>query len=804
MQSIGGEVEAPVVTAVRQVLEFRMQRVTTNRANGQRRWRLVTSTIILNQLLLFVLYVKPCTATNEEKISGNKWFDCGDRGDQVYVTNTRMTWVPAEQFCQRQGRHLVSFPQLTTCKSSLLPLLVLDEVHTSYTRLLDGLHYRDVGNNLQLSDGLVNIKRTVDNCSVAFLGGAMQPLELEETRCDLRYSVVCGRNADTQAASIVCDSRTYTYHSISFSADHANQTCYQQYGGRPLSTDGQELSCASQLLNTSQVLSNNNVSYIPVYTNITDGSHCTIYQPSTNTTHHDSCTVPRPTICVSWYCNHSDNLVVVPNEDRCVCKRGYLRTSAHTCESIVELLSSTGQAAVSSNITVFSWLESEWKVDSVYTQNTLYQLDNLSLSEGRFAIRSAGRIIYTFSESLQQADTAAADLAKNHSQFITVNGSANDILVPTAPLRNLLVNLSLWFRPHQIECTHFTNANQSNICSYSLFNESVQFKDGLYEFALSPHNSPLLSIPVLYRVHPRPTTTAPPPYGMSSLSSEGSLPWMISSSSSETDVAPPAKASMAGLYIGIGGAVVLAALVLIVYLVVVVRHKMYRVSLQHQRSGCQEAAGERSANNRHGAGAEMRYQSVKHASSSSVIATNSTQESAAAASSAESCAPHPSQDHNYDDIELPAFRTSTMPSSTGTTATTPGSGNRELSLRRPNRFPDAAVECTTADNNYMTPHDLCLARDAGENDTMAAAATTNVAATPNSTTVTTASTSTTTPITDASMSSAATSASTPVFQSEEEARAASLPTAVAGPVYAEVFLAKKVVVQSNSLLGESK
>ena len=104
---------------------------------------------------------------------------------------------------------------------------------------------------------------------------------------------------DTQAASIVCDSHRYTYHSISFSADHAKKTCRQQYGGWPLSTDMQQLSCVSQLLTTSQVLSNNNVSYIPVYTNVTDGSRCTTYQPSTNTKHQDLCTAPRPTICVS-------------------------------------------------------------------------------------------------------------------------------------------------------------------------------------------------------------------------------------------------------------------------------------------------------------------------------------------------------------------------------------------------------------------------------------------------------------------------------------------------------------------------
>ncbi|XP_065194333.1 uncharacterized protein LOC135825644 [Sycon ciliatum] len=332
-----------------------------------------------------------------------------------------------------------------------------------------------------------------------------------------------------------------------------------------------QVSCVSQLLNSSPVLRDNNVTTIPLYTSGTNGSaDCEVYLPSRSAVIRDSCTAARPTVCVSRYCNVNDNLVAVRNEDRCVCRRGYIRTFAHRCESIVELLSSTGQAAVSSNITVFSWLESEWKVDSVYTQNTLYQLDNLSLPEGIFAIRSAGRIIYTFSTSLQQADTAAAELAKNHSQFLTLKGSANDVLVPTAHLRNFLVNLSLWFRPHQIECIYITNANQSNICSYSVFNESVQFKDGLYEFALSPHNSTVLSVPVLYRVHPRPTTT---------------VTMMTSMPLSTNTPAPPAKGRMFGLYAGIGtGVAILAALFLIVCVVLVIRYRKGGVNVVAQRT----------------------------------------------------------------------------------------------------------------------------------------------------------------------------------------------------------------------------
>ncbi|XP_065182746.1 uncharacterized protein LOC135813582 [Sycon ciliatum] len=321
----------------------------------------------------------------------------------------------------------------------------------------------------------------------------------------------------TQAASIVCDSHMYTYHSISFSADHANQTCYQQYGGRPLSTDGQQLSCASQLLNTSQVLRDNSVTNIPVYTNVTNGSHCATYQPSANTVGQDSCTTARPTICVSRYCNSSYNLVAVPGEDRCVCRPGYyISTPAHSCESIVDMLNITDEGLGSSNVTVFSLIDSEWRVHSVYTQNTLQQLANLSLPEGRFAIRSAERIIYTFSESLQEADTVAAELAEHRSRFFMVNNSLNDILVPTAHLRSYLADLNIWFRRYRVECINFTIANESDNCNYSLFTETHRFQDGLYEFALSPLTSTILSVAVLYTVDLGPTTTVPRMDGMPS------------------------------------------------------------------------------------------------------------------------------------------------------------------------------------------------------------------------------------------------------------------------------------------------
>ncbi|XP_065177282.1 uncharacterized protein LOC135807195 [Sycon ciliatum] len=258
--------------------------------SGQQRWRFDTSAVFLIQLLLFVLYAGTCTATNV-----NTWVDCGNEGE-VFVTNTAKGWVAGEEFCQTLGSHLVSSPQVTACKAMLLGILGKVSVHISYTRLLDKLHFRNVWNNLKVSDNTVTIYQDLEDCSSQYLGDNSQP---QDEHCIIPYAIVCGRNTNTQAASIVCDSHMYTYHSISFSADHANQTCYQQYGGRPLSTDGQDFSCASQLLNTSQVLRDNNLTNIPVYTNATNGSHCTTYQPSTNTVGQDSCTKERPTICVS-------------------------------------------------------------------------------------------------------------------------------------------------------------------------------------------------------------------------------------------------------------------------------------------------------------------------------------------------------------------------------------------------------------------------------------------------------------------------------------------------------------------------
>eukprot|EP00117_Sycon_ciliatum_P011903 scpid43712/ scgid1329/ len=228
----------------------------------------------------------------------NTWLDCsGDGGNEVYVSTTQETWVAGEQFCQRQGSHLASFPQITACKSSLLSLLGLVGVHTSYTRLLDGLHNRDVGNTLQLSDSLVVFSRFPVNCSITFLGDSLPP---EEASCSNILTVVCGRNPAIREPTTVCGSYKFTYVSISFSADDANRTCRQRYGGWLLSTDIQQLSCVSQLLNSSQGLRDNNATTIPLYTSGTTGSaECEVYSPSRSAVLQDSCTAARPTVCVS-------------------------------------------------------------------------------------------------------------------------------------------------------------------------------------------------------------------------------------------------------------------------------------------------------------------------------------------------------------------------------------------------------------------------------------------------------------------------------------------------------------------------
>ncbi|XP_065194429.1 uncharacterized protein LOC135825735 isoform X1 [Sycon ciliatum] len=512
----------------------------------------------------------------------NTWLRCGDGGDEVYVTNNQETWVAGEQFCQRQGSHLVSFPQITACKSSLLSLLDLAEVHTSYTRLLDGLHYRDVANNLQLSDSVIDVRGHPDNCTLAFPRLDSPP---EDTQCITVYRVVCGRNKANMEPSTVCGSYKLTYHSISFSADDANRTCRQRYGGWLLSTNMQQLSCVSQLLNSSQGLRDNNATTIPLYTSGTNGSaECEVFSPSRSAVLRDSCTAARPTVCVSRYCNGSDNLVAVRNEDRCQCRPGHIRTSAHSCSNI---LSTVGQD--DSNITLFRWFESKWRVERVFTKQMVTQLANLSLPPGMFAFRSAGLIVYTFSTSLQPADTVVAELARNASLFLRVNASSGGTVLST--VGRSLSNFTVWFRRFNFKCYNATNITVS--CSFSPFNQTLRFEDGLYEVAVSPHSSSVLSVPALYRIHPRPTS-APTlmtslPYSSTSVvvppSGGESTPSLFSSSPSSSN-APSPKGSMVGLFAGIGSAVALLVGLLILACVVLVRRRRKGgVNIQAQRTG---------------------------------------------------------------------------------------------------------------------------------------------------------------------------------------------------------------------------
>ena len=116
--------------------------------------------------------------------------DCGNEGE-VFVTNTAKGWVAGEEFCQTLGSHLVSSPQVTACKAMLLGILGKVSVHISYTRLLDKLHFRNVWNNLKVSDNTVTIYQDLEDCSSQYLGDNSQP---QDEHCIIPYAIVCGRN----------------------------------------------------------------------------------------------------------------------------------------------------------------------------------------------------------------------------------------------------------------------------------------------------------------------------------------------------------------------------------------------------------------------------------------------------------------------------------------------------------------------------------------------------------------------------------------------------------------------------------
>eukprot|EP00117_Sycon_ciliatum_P026688 scpid88257/ scgid0441/ len=162
--------------------------------------------------------------------------------------------------------------------------------------------------------------------------------------------------------------------------------------------------------------------------------------------------------------------------------------------------------------------------------------------------------------------------------------------------------------------------------------------------------------------------------------------------------------------------------------------------------------GDQSESAVYAAGTSMRNLSVRYSISSSPTTPASptaVQESTAPVSHAQSSAPNsPSQIPFYEEVVTQALGASTLPSTATSTAT----------------------------NDY--DKQVCLANDAGED----VATTTGCANTTKHDTTT---------ATGTSVSMATASATAPVFQSEEEARAASLQTAVPGPVYNEVSLPKK-------------
>ena len=118
------------------------------------------------------------------------WVDCGNEGE-VFVTSTSKTWDGGEEFCQTLGSHLVSSPQVTACKAMLVGILGKVTVHISYTRLLDKLHFRNVGNNLKVSDNTVTIYQDLNDCSSQYLGDNSQP---QDAHCMTPLAIVCGRN----------------------------------------------------------------------------------------------------------------------------------------------------------------------------------------------------------------------------------------------------------------------------------------------------------------------------------------------------------------------------------------------------------------------------------------------------------------------------------------------------------------------------------------------------------------------------------------------------------------------------------
>eukprot|EP00117_Sycon_ciliatum_P036254 scpid85919/ scgid0441/ len=188
--------------------------------------------------------------------------------------------------------------------------------------------------------------------------------------------------------------------------------------------------------------------------------------------------------------------------------------------------------------------------------------------------------------------------------------------------------------------------------------------------------------------------------------------------------------------------------------------------------------GDQSESAVYAAGTSMRNLSVRYSISSSPTTPASptaVQESTAPVSHAQSSAPNsPSQIPFYEEVVTQALGASTLPSTATSTATNDYDKQPTLPARNSLILSSSSV---VSKPGRITPR-VCLANDAGED----VATTTGCANTTKHDTTT---------ATGTSVSMATASATAPVFQSEEEARAASLQTAVPGPVYNEVSLPKK-------------
>eukprot|EP00117_Sycon_ciliatum_P008362 scpid84360/ scgid0441/ len=205
--------------------------------------------------------------------------------------------------------------------------------------------------------------------------------------------------------------------------------------------------------------------------------------------------------------------------------------------------------------------------------------------------------------------------------------------------------------------------------------------------------------------------------------------------------------------------------------------------------------GDQSESAVYAAGTSMRNLSVRYSISSSPTTPASptaVQESTAPVSHAQSSAPNsPSQIPFYEEVVTQALGASTLPSTATSTATN-DYDKQKPSRRRAKKTADAAVKLAPY-TDYMDPFDVRLDNKAGEDVARTTGYASSTAQNSNAAIAATAKTTKhdTTPAAGTSVSMATASATAPVFQSEEEARAASLQTAVPGPVYNEVSLPKK-------------